>query len=194
MTTRNEKVLFTLDARMGALEAEFRRASRLTRELSDKMERSFAGVRRAVLSLEGALGGIGLALGTREVIRTADEYRNLEGRLKLVTESSEELARVQKELFDLAQESRSEYAATVDLYARLARSTEHLGVSQEELLQVTEAVNKAIIVAGGTAQEASAGVIQFAQGLASGRLQGDELRSVLENMPRLAKVPVPQWN
>ena len=55
------------------------------------------------------------------------------------------------------------------------------------MLRVTELTNKAIQIGGSCAQEAAAGVIQFAQALASGRLQGDELRSILENMPVLAK-------
>src|SRR5690606_18745696 len=55
------------------------------------------------------------------------------------------------------------------------------------LLTLTEATNQSIQISGATTQEAAAGVIQFAQALASGELRGDELRSVLENMPRLAQ-------
>jgi len=55
------------------------------------------------------------------------------------------------------------------------------------LIDFTETVSKSITISGSTAQEAAAGVIQFGQALASSRLSGDELRSVLEQMPRLAQ-------
>lgn len=52
---------------------------------------------------------------------------------------------------------------------------------------MTKAVTQAIQISGNTATEASAGMIQLAQALASGTLRGDELRSVLEQMPRVAE-------
>lgn len=75
----------------------------------------------------------------------------------------------------------------MELYARVARNADGLGASQAELLRVTEAVNQAIQVSGASSAEAAGGVIQFSQALASGELRGEELRSVLENMPRLAQ-------
>src|SRR5690606_4635231 len=51
----------------------------------------------------------------------------------------------------------------------------------------TRSVNQAIAISGASAAEAQAGVIQFSQALASGELRGDELRSVLEQLPRLAR-------
>lgn len=123
----------------------------------------------------------------RQTVGLADEYTRLTNQLKLVTTSSENLAAVQGELFRLAQETRSPLESTATLYAKIARNAAELGLGQQEVLGITKAVNQAIQVGGGTAAEASAGVIQFAQALASGVLRGDELRSILENMPRLAQ-------
>lgn len=119
------------------------------------------------------------------LVRITDQYQQLRGQLALVTESEEELADTERALFDLAQRTRSGYAETVTLYARMARSAKELHLSQRDLLGVTETINQAIQVSGATAQEASAGVIQFAQGLAAGALRGEELTSVTEQMPRL---------
>jgi tape measure domain-containing protein len=145
-------------------------------------------------AFKGLLGGAAFTTLARDVTRYAqavaglvDEYSKIQNQLRLVTTGSENLRVVQAELFTLAQETRSPLEGTALLYARIARNADDLGLSQKEVLGITRTVNKAIQISGGTAQEASAGVIQFAQALASGTLRGDELRSVMENMPRLSR-------
>ncbi|MCR9218924.1 MAG: tape measure protein [Alphaproteobacteria bacterium] len=159
------------------------RASRRAARGADDLRGSVLGVRAAVTAL-------GLGIASREYLRLADAAIRTESQLRNVTASAEELTATQAKLFDLAQETRTAYESTVELYARVARSSERLGVSQRELLLIAEATNKAIQVSGATAAEATAGVIQFAQGLASGELRGEELRSVMEQLPRLAKALV----
>ena len=58
-----------------------------------------------------------------------------------------------------------------------------MGKSQDDSIRLTETVNKALVVSGATAQEASASMLQLSQAFNSGKLQGDEFRSVSENMP-----------
>ena len=78
--------------------------------------------------------------------------------------------------------------ATVDLYRRIATATETLGLSEQKRLQITEAINKAIIIGGGSAASNQAALVQLGQGLASGQLRGQELNSILEQSPRLARM------
>ena len=163
------------------------RGSRVVRRNIDGIGGGAMGAARGVQFLMRALTGLGAALGARELLRQADTYTLLTNRLKLVTTGADNLRRINDELFDSAQRTRTSYGATVDLYSRVARSAGELGLSQRELLDLTETVNQAIRVSGGTAQEAEAGVRQFGQALGSGALRGDELISVLENMPRLAR-------
>lgn len=142
---------------------------------------------RGVQFLRQALVGLGSALLLRELSQMADTYTLITNRLRLVTSGTQNLADINDRLFATAQRTRTSYEATVDLYARVARNAGALGLSQERLLGITETVNQAIRVSGGTAQEAAAGVRQFGQAIGSGALRGDELISVLENMPRLAQ-------
>ncbi|WP_440940972.1 tape measure protein, partial [Immundisolibacter sp.] len=122
----------------------------------------------------------------REFTQASDTYTKLNSRIKLVTASAAEQAAVQQRLFESAQRTRTAYAGTAELYARVARNVGQLGVSQAEVLRLTESVNQAIQIGGATAQEAAGGVIQFTQAMSAG-LGGEELRSVTENMPRLAE-------
>lgn len=116
-----------------------------------------------------------------------DSVTLLESKLRLVTSSTDELNKVQDQVVNLARQTRTDFSAVGELYARVARSSKQLGVSQSDILRITKAVTQAIQISGNTATEASAGMIQLAQALASGTLRGDELRSVLEQMPRVAE-------
>lgn len=116
-----------------------------------------------------------------------DGYSDMTSKLRIATDSVSELTRAEEALFGVAQRTYSGLSETVDLYTRLERSTRGLGISQDNLLQITESVNKAVQLSGASAQAANASIIQLGQGLASGALRGDELRSVLEQTPALAQ-------
>lgn len=138
--------------------------------------------------LRRAFAGIGIVLLTRQFITFSDAVTNVNNRLKLVTNSTEDLASTQRELFEIANETRSIFEGTATIFTRLAQSSEELGKSNRQLLQFTKSLNQAIILSGASAAESSAGLIQLSQGLASGALRGDELRSVLEQLPAVARV------
>lgn len=150
----------------------------------DSLGRSLLGVARQL----AGLAGVGIGVGTvRAAIQTADAYQLVEQRLKLVTRSAAELAAVERELFDSAQRTRSNFIDLAEVYARTARGAKDAGIEQARLLKINEAINQSIIISGVSAQSAQGALIQFGQALASDRLSGDELRSVLEQAPRLAQ-------
>lgn len=89
-----------------------------------------------------------------------------------------------------AQNSRSDLSDTTTLINRIMMS----GVYGQEAgslgsaTRMAEILNKAMVVGGGTAEENKRALIQLSQGLSSGVLQGDELRSIREQAPYLASV------
>jgi len=165
----------------------------------DRTKPAFRSAKRSMNSLEGAASGLqktfallagatGLALVARSFINAADRATQLENKLKLVTGTSKDLTRVYGTLFELSKSTRVSFEATSELYARLARSSDHLGLSEKDLLQITESLNQAFAVSGAGIMETASAVRQLGQGLASGRLAGDELRAIMENAPRVAKM------
>lgn len=118
----------------------------------------------------------------------ADGFIQLQNQLKVVTKDSRDLAVVTDALLGVANRSRTGFEETAKLYARTALATRELGTSQADLIGITESVNKAIILSGAGAKEANNGLIQLSQAIASNRLAGDELRSVLEQLPVVADV------
>jgi tape measure domain-containing protein len=129
----------------------------------------------------------GIGLGVKQLIDYADGYRLVEGRIKLTTKSTDELRAVEAKLFEVANATRTSYAATADLYSKVARSSGELGISQRQVVTLTQAVGQALQISGASTGEATAATLQLGQAFSSARLSGDELRSVLENAPRLAK-------
>jgi tape measure domain-containing protein len=157
-------------------------------------ERISAGTRKANKSLLN-LRNIGMAAVIAGSIKLAksvgqlnDEYSLLRSQIRLVVDDNKDLASVQEELLQVANDTRQGFASTVKLYARLDRATEQLFLTDKQVIAATETLNKAIIISGASADESSAAIIQLSQGLASGALRGDELRSVLEQVPRVAKL------
>ncbi|MFT5766734.1 MAG: tape measure domain-containing protein [Halioglobus sp.] len=184
------------------------RSVKLTRDELDKLTKSqskstsvsgqlsaaFTKVNKSVGNATRSLGGLGTVIGVlgigklvSETIQAADTYASLQGQLKLVTGSQEELNQVYGRSLALANKTGQSTEATVKLYARLARSTEELSLTQENLFTITEAINQSFVVSGATSTEAASATLQLSQGLAAGALRGEELNSVMENSPRLAR-------
>lgn len=159
---------------------------------SRRVRRELQGVENAAdrvrRSLAGAFAFVGIGVGVRGLIDLADAFTNVQNRLRTVTDGQAELARITNELFEVSNRTRQSFEATAELYARVGLASRELGLSQRQTLQFTESLNQAVTLSGATAAEAEAGLIQLSQGLASGALQGDELRSVLEQLPVVADV------
>ncbi|MGD9210531.1 MAG: tape measure protein, partial [Desulfobacteraceae bacterium] len=138
--------------------------------------------------LKRALAGIGAGYVLRELLRLVDTYTNLQNRLRLVTNGTDDLATATRELLAVSNRTRSSFQNNAELFNRVSLATRELGVSQEQVIQFTESLNQAIQISGASAKEASTALIQLSQGLASNTLRGDELRSVLEQLPAVADV------
>jgi tape measure domain-containing protein len=181
---------------LNPLDAALRAARKQSETASKKIKNSFAKIegaaKKTARSITTGLGGAisGIAMGTlvTQAVALADKYTLLEGRISLVTKSTKELVEIQDELFKISQKTRVGYEATVEIFTRLSRATKGTALSQQDMLKVTESLNKAVIVSGATTQEASNALIQLSQGLASNRLGGEELRSVMEQIPRVGQM------
>ena len=182
--SKKELDAFTGATKKGAdTQRNFTRRTREVEAATRSAGRSFTDAHgRVARYFAGFAGFAVLTQATRTTIALADSYTNLNNRLRLVTDSETEQAAVRERLLEISLATRTALATNAELYSRFALAVSDTSRSQQDLLTVTELLNKQVAIGGNTATEASAGLTQFAQGLASGRLQGDELRSVLENL------------
>ena len=147
---------------------------------TNKLQQSFGG-------LKTAIAGVGFTVLAQKTIAQATTFQSLELRMKVLTSEFGEFSAVQ-ELVTKAQDkfNLSIIEATrglTDIFARLRP----LGISLNEIETVFFGFNSIAISAGLNATEASAAFTQLAQALGSGRLQGDEFRTIAEQVPQLLK-------
>ncbi|MBK3745626.1 tape measure protein, partial [Paraburkholderia aspalathi] len=169
---------------VGVSNKQFNAVERRARQMNKNLDSIFA---RSFRGLTAPVAGIGAALGTREIARYADAWTTAGNKIAAASQVAGRQGRSLIELNDIARSTRSGISETADLYAKLLRSTAGVAKSELEVAKATEVVNKAFKAGGAAASEQAAGILQLAQGLGSGLLQGDELRSVRENAPLLAQ-------
>lgn len=162
--------------------------SKLTNQ-SGKTEKGIdtLSAKTSILNAKNAILALATSATVAQLVKMSDTWTSISSRLNLATKSTEEYTKAQKELFKISQITRTGLEGTVDLYSRIARSTESLKLSQDTLLKLTETINKTGIISGATTQQMDAGLMQLGQAFSAGALRGEELNSVLEQMPRLAK-------
>jgi tape measure domain-containing protein len=154
---------------------------------TDELARNFGALERVAQRFGAALGTVVGTVATRAFVQMADSVTVLKNRLTLATGSIQQAEAAYGALFQIAQRSRQSFTELGGTFASISRATQELGISQGRLLRVTEAIGNAIAISGGSAASAQAALIQLSQGFASGTLRGEELNSVMEQTPRLAK-------
>lgn len=120
-------------------------------------------------------------------IKTADAMALTAARLKLVTSSQKEYEAVQKDVYRIAQQNSIGLEEMSQLYTKLHDPVKRLGGTTAETTKITESFALALRVGGANTAEAASATLQFAQAMASGKLSGDEFRSIAEASPRFMK-------
>ncbi len=144
-----------------------------------------AGILGVGAGITALIAGFGAAVAA--TFKTQEQFLVLEGRLKNVYGSAAAASDAFSKITKLAQENGVAVQATAEAYLRLARNNEAIGLTRAQMTDLTDAVQKLGRVSGASTGELASGMLQFSQALAAGRLNGDELRSIMENMPALAK-------
>lgn len=140
----------------------------------------------------GGLGKIGTLLAgfasvafAKSMLDTADAMQSINSQVRQVTSSETEYLAVQRQLLDVANNTRASLESTASLYVSTSRALKDYGYTQQEILQFTEATNNAMTIGGVGAQQQAAALMQLSQALGSGVLQGDEFKSIAEAAPIL---------
>ena len=120
-------------------------------------------------------------------IKMADEYTSTQQRLKLYIKDAQTLGEVNTFLAKSAIQNNVGLRENAALYAKLAPAMQRIGANTAATNQVVDAFGKSLRIGGATAMEAASATIQFAQAMASGKLAGDEFRSISEASPRFLK-------
>lgn len=161
--------------------------SRLMNSLTKSTKDANDGVSALTGKLNGLLAFAGISFTVGGIVNLIDEWKVIEGQVNNVTKSEKESKAVQNEIYNIASRTRQQYKSTAELYTSVARNAQELKKSTKDVLLFTEDVSNAMLLGGGSAASQEAALVQLGQALGSGVLRGDELNSILEQAPRLAK-------
>ncbi|MDM1734540.1 tape measure protein [Acinetobacter towneri] len=150
----------------------------------DFASKSMDSMSVATRQLAGYMAGV-VTVGA--AISKMDAYTGMQNRLKLVTESQEQLNLAMSDTFSIAQKSYQSWDSVIQVYQRFSDNAKTLRIDMAKTAELTETVSKAVAISGASTQAAEAALTQFGQALASGVLRGEELNSILEQTPALAK-------
>ncbi|UZE12791.1 phage tail tape measure protein [Pseudomonas sp. B21-053] len=148
------------------------------------LQGQFLSLSSAAASLAGPLAS---AFSLSAIYSASEAYTKLTSRLKLVTESSAELATAQNAVFAIAQSAYQPLSSTAELYQRIATNQKELKLTGEGVAGVVGTISKTLAISGASAASADAALVQLGQAFASGVLRGEELNSVMEQAPALAQ-------
>lgn len=146
---------------------------------------------KGVSSLTNAvtrLAGAYLSLqGLRNVLNLSDTISQTTARIDMMNDGLQTTEELTNMIYAAAQRSRAPYTGMADMVGKLGNLAGNAFNSSQELVAFAEQLNKQIALSGASAASADAAILQLTQGLSSGALRGEELNSVLEQAPMVAK-------
>ncbi|MFY3333345.1 tape measure protein [Achromobacter xylosoxidans] len=205
MAKKLREIVVAVTADTGAYQREMNRQSRMGGEYFKSVEqgakradaayqRNAASIRMQVTAMDEATQSvaaytraIAAAFSAGKLVSYADSWTNLNNRLKLVTDGAGEFTAAQTAVFNIAQNARAPLQATAELYQRIATNQDALGLSGQGVASIVDTISKTMVISGASTQAADAALVQLGQAFASGTLRGEELNSVMEQTPALAK-------
>lgn len=200
-----------LEARIAKFEQDMGRAARVLQkdmvraaqqseramtQMRVQSERNMERIQQAARGATTAIVGFfSVQQGARALAglsRVADQYSNIQAKVRLAAGEQANLSQSMDAVFQVSQRTFNTLDGTAALVQRGATALRNFGQDADQAfsnsLALAETFNKALVISGASASEASSAAMQFSQALASGRFQGDEFRSVLENNSRFAQL------
>ena len=165
----------------GAMEGVAGMATRLGTALGP------VGVGLAGVAAAGAAAGLAFKHLLIPLAEVQDKFASYKGQIDLVLDSTMATEKMMKRVIASANQTGVAIDTAMTAFTRILRNSEDIGATADEVAQLTELVQKLGIVSRTGQGEMQGAMIQLSQALAAGRLNGDELRSIMENMPALAK-------
>lgn len=137
--------------------------------------------------IKGIAATAGGLIGAKQVLGLSDRLTGAQARLNLIVDDGGSVDALEQKIMASAQRSRAGYLDTMDSVSKLGLLAGKAFSNNDEMIRFAELMNKNFVVSGASTQESSAAMYQLNQAMASGRLQGDEYRSIIENAPLLAQ-------
>ena len=159
-------------------------ANRNHKESTDEAKKSADQLTQSLKSLVASYVSI---QGLKKAVDLSDSLVSMRARLDRMNDGLQTTQELETMIYQSAQRSRGSFTDTMGLVSQLGTMAGDAFSSSKEIVQFAEQLNKQLAMSGASGASAQAAILQLEQGLASGVLRGDELNSVMEQAPALAK-------
>ena len=170
-------------------------------KISAKVEQLFGKklggiINKGFAKMPSALGmsSLGIAavatasvVAAKKISRISDQYTLMSSRIALMNDGTQTNKQLLDKISASANRARGSYHDMADTVSKLGILAKDAFNSNDEMIFFAEQMNKQFKIGGASIQEQTAAMYQLTQAMASGRLQGDEFRSIMENAPMLAQ-------
>ena len=171
-----------------AIEENIRQANNEQQKFNNSIRggsNSANGLLSIIKKVAIAAGGIA---GINKVLNISDELASTKARLNLLVDDGGSVEALEQKIMASAQRSRSAYFDTASAVAKLGLNAGNaFNGDMDQVIAFMEQVNKQFVIGGATAQEQSNAMIQLTQAMAAGALRGEELNSILDGAPGIAR-------
>lgn len=195
LINKTSQTLLAVSNGLASIERDMRRVERTSQgvvvsqnEFKESVDSTVLSARElyyALISWGVAYSSINIA---RSVMETSDSITLATARLNLLTEDVQELSDT---IYQMSQDARTNYLDMLNVVSKMGIN---VGVGEggwfantDELVKFNELVSKTFAIGGQNTKEINSAMLQLTQALSSGRLQGDEFRSLFENSPLYVK-------
>ena len=171
-----------------AIEENIRNANNEQQKFTNSIRggnNSANGLLSTIKKIAVAAGGIA---GINKVLNISDKLASTKARLNLLVDDGGSVDVLEQKIMASAQRSRSAYFDTASAVAKLGLNAGNaFNGDMDQVIAFMEQVNKQFVIGGATAQEQSNAMIQLTQAMAAGALRGEELNSILDGAPGIAR-------
>ena len=169
------------------------RASQSQRNYNNEVRSGASSTNNLLNNIKGIVGAYLGIQGFKSLLNISDNFSNTTARLTMLIDDGGSIEEIQNKVNELqdkimssANRARASYTKTADVIAQIGLNAKKAFNSKnDEIIAFTELLNKSFVVSGASAEMQAAGIYQLNQALASGKLQGDEYRSITENASAL---------
>lgn len=163
------------------------KATTANREYKSSTDEITSSTDRLTQSLKSLVASYISIQGLKKVVDLSDSLVSMRARLDRMNDGLQTTQELETMIYQSAQRSRGSFTDTMGLVSQLGTMAGDAFSSSKEIVQFAEQLNKQLALSGASGSSAQAAILQLEQGLASGVLRGDELNSVMEQAPALAK-------
>lgn len=174
------------NAQLDEMADNYRRAAQQEENLNRGLRSGASAADSMLGKVKNIVATLAAGVGVQKVLGLSDTLASGSARLSLIVDDGGSVDALEQKIMASAQRSRASYLDTMQTVSKLGLQAGDAFSGNDELIAFTELLNKNFVIGGASATEQAAAMYQLTQAMGSGRLQGDEYRSIIENAPMLA--------